>query len=252
MTASGCVDRVEDAVSTGRHRTEERTIPGGYDSLRRARAGTAGARRDRPRRTQRPAGNRGAGPQRSPVASTPRTRRRTAMIPTAPFGRTGHESSRVIFGAAGLGVDAPGAGRRGAWRSCDGTGSTTSTPPPATATPSCASRRGWPSTATGFFLATKTGERAGDAARAELERSLERLQVDLSTSSSSTTWSSPTSGTSPTGPAARWRRSPGPRTRGSSATSASPGTACASPACTCAASSASRSPRSCCRTATWP
>ena len=29
-----------------------------------------------------------------------------------------------------------------------------------------------------FFLATKTGERTGDAARAELERSLERLQVD--------------------------------------------------------------------------
>jgi aryl-alcohol dehydrogenase-like predicted oxidoreductase len=31
---------------------------------------------------------------------------------------------------------------------------------------------------TRFFLATKTGERGGDAARAELERSLERLQVD--------------------------------------------------------------------------
>jgi aryl-alcohol dehydrogenase-like predicted oxidoreductase len=29
-----------------------------------------------------------------------------------------------------------------------------------------------------FFLATKTGERTGDAARAELERSLQRLQVD--------------------------------------------------------------------------
>jgi aryl-alcohol dehydrogenase-like predicted oxidoreductase len=29
-----------------------------------------------------------------------------------------------------------------------------------------------------FFLATKTGERRGDAARAELERSLQRLQVD--------------------------------------------------------------------------
>jgi aryl-alcohol dehydrogenase-like predicted oxidoreductase len=29
-----------------------------------------------------------------------------------------------------------------------------------------------------FFLATKTGERSGDAARAELERSLERLRVD--------------------------------------------------------------------------
>ena len=58
-----------------------------------------------------------------------------------------------------------------------------------------------------FFLATKTGERTGDGARAELERSLERLQVDRSTSSSCTTSSSPTSGRWPTGRAARWRRS---------------------------------------------
>jgi aryl-alcohol dehydrogenase-like predicted oxidoreductase len=99
------------------------------------------------------------------------------MIPTAPFGRTGHDSSRVIFGAAGLasmrqeradevldrlvrhGVNhidtAAGYGdselRIGPWM---------------------AEHRDR------FFLATKTGERSGDAARAELERSLERLRVD--------------------------------------------------------------------------
>jgi aryl-alcohol dehydrogenase-like predicted oxidoreductase len=99
------------------------------------------------------------------------------MIPTAPFGRTGHDSSRVIFGAAGLasmrqdradgvldlllrhGVNhidtAADYGdselRVGPWM---------------------AQHRGR------FFLATKTGQRHGDAARAELERSLERLQVD--------------------------------------------------------------------------
>jgi aryl-alcohol dehydrogenase-like predicted oxidoreductase len=99
------------------------------------------------------------------------------MITQAPFGRTGHLSSRVIFGAAAFGAmrqeradevlalllehgvnhidTAASYGdselRVGPWM---------------------AEHRDR------FFLATKTGERRGDAARAELERSLERLQVD--------------------------------------------------------------------------
>lgn len=99
------------------------------------------------------------------------------MIATARFGRTGHASTRVIFGAAALGglrqerADAIlqqllDAGinhldtaamygdselRIGPWM---------------------AEHR------PGFFLATKTAQRRGDDARAELERSLERLQVD--------------------------------------------------------------------------
>jgi aryl-alcohol dehydrogenase-like predicted oxidoreductase len=99
------------------------------------------------------------------------------MIPVAPFGRTGHDSSRIIFGAAALasmrqeradgllalllahGVNhldtAAGYGdselRIGPWM---------------------AEHRDR------FFLATKTGQRTGDEARAELERSLERLRVD--------------------------------------------------------------------------
>lgn len=103
------------------------------------------------------------------------------MIARAPFGRTGHHSSRVVFGAAALGsmrqeradellavllahgvnhIDtAAGYGdselRIGPWMAANGGGHRQD-----------------------FFLATKTGERAGDAARAELERSLERLQVD--------------------------------------------------------------------------
>ncbi len=101
----------------------------------------------------------------------------TNQLATAPFGRTGHESTRVIFGAASLGgmrqdraddvlaillelgvnhIDtAAGYGdselRVGAWM---------------------------PEHRRRFFLATKTGERQGDRARAELERSLTRLQVD--------------------------------------------------------------------------
>jgi len=99
------------------------------------------------------------------------------VISQAEFGRTGHASSRVIFGAAALGamrqeradelldlllahgvnhIDVAASYgdaelRVGPWmeRHRDE-----------------------------FFLATKTGERRGDAARAELERSLERLRVD--------------------------------------------------------------------------
>ena len=99
------------------------------------------------------------------------------MLATAPFGRTGHDSTRVIFGAAALGsmrqdradaileqLLAAGVNhldtaamygdsevRIGPWM---------------------AEHRNR------FFLATKTGQRRGDAARAELERSLERLQVE--------------------------------------------------------------------------
>lgn len=99
------------------------------------------------------------------------------MLATAPFGRTGHRSTRVIFGAAALGgmrqdradavlalllehgvnhLDTAASYgdselRIGPWM---------------------AEHRDR------FFLATKTGERRGDRARAELERSLERLQVD--------------------------------------------------------------------------
>lgn len=101
----------------------------------------------------------------------------TSQLATAPFGRTGHESTRVIFGAAALGgmrqdkaddvlatllefgvnhIDTAASYgdselRVGAWM---------------------------PEHRQRFFLATKTGERQGDQARAELERSLTRLQVD--------------------------------------------------------------------------
>jgi aryl-alcohol dehydrogenase-like predicted oxidoreductase len=99
------------------------------------------------------------------------------MMETAPFGRTGHRSSRVLFGAAALGAmrqekadqvlesllahgvnhidTAASYGdselRVGAWL------------PPHRAR---------------FFLATKTGERTADGARASIRRSLERLRVD--------------------------------------------------------------------------
>ena len=99
------------------------------------------------------------------------------MLPVATFGSTGHQSTRVIFGAAALGAMSQ--------ERADAT---------------LASVREWGinhiDTAASYgaaedrlqpwlrehraevFLATKTGERRGDDARAELERSLERMDVD--------------------------------------------------------------------------
>ncbi len=99
------------------------------------------------------------------------------MIESAAFGRTGHESSRVIFGAAALGsmrqeradevletllefgvnhIDTAASYGDSELR----------------VAPWMAAHR------ERFFLATKTGERSGDGARAGLERSLTRLGVD--------------------------------------------------------------------------
>ena len=99
------------------------------------------------------------------------------MIDRAGFGRTGHESSRVIFGAAALGsmrqeradqvlatllefgvnhIDTAASYGDSELRIA----------------PWMPEHRGR------FFLATKTEQRSGDAARASLERSLTRLGVD--------------------------------------------------------------------------
>ena len=99
------------------------------------------------------------------------------MLPHAPFGRTGHSSTRIIFGAAALGgmsqsradatmeiVDAAGINHIDTAASYGDS--------EVRLAPFLASHRDR------FFLATKTGERQGAAARAELERSLERMGVD--------------------------------------------------------------------------
>jgi aryl-alcohol dehydrogenase-like predicted oxidoreductase len=99
------------------------------------------------------------------------------MIPTAPFGRTGHDSSRVIFGAAALGAMSQARAdellelllRHGV-NHIDTAASYGDSE--LRVGPWMAEHRHR------FFLATKTGERTGDAARAELERSLDRLRVD--------------------------------------------------------------------------
>ena len=99
------------------------------------------------------------------------------MLPTAPFGSTGHQSTRVIFGAAALGgmsqerADATLA-RIQDWGinhidTAAGYGASEDR-----LRPWLGEHR------SEVFLATKTGERRGDAARAQLERSLERMGVE--------------------------------------------------------------------------
>jgi aryl-alcohol dehydrogenase-like predicted oxidoreductase len=100
------------------------------------------------------------------------------MIPTQPFGRTGHDSTRVIFGAAAL------------WGMKEAHEAT-----PAldlllrhginhidTAASYGRSERRvgeWmPQHRERFFLATKTNERTYEGARGQIEKSLERLQTD--------------------------------------------------------------------------
>ena len=99
------------------------------------------------------------------------------VLARRPFGRTGHESSRAIFGAAALGsmrqeradellpaLLAYGVNHLDTAASYGDS--------ELRLAPWLAAHPGE------FFVATKTGERRGDAARAELERSLVRLGVD--------------------------------------------------------------------------
>jgi aryl-alcohol dehydrogenase-like predicted oxidoreductase len=99
------------------------------------------------------------------------------VIERRPFGRTGHQSSRVIFGAAALSrmtqdradqllpvLDEFGVNHLDVAASYGDA--------ELRLAPWLAGRRA------DFFLATKTGDRDGTAARASLERSLARLGVD--------------------------------------------------------------------------
>ncbi|MGI8492857.1 MAG: aldo/keto reductase [Acidimicrobiales bacterium] len=99
------------------------------------------------------------------------------MIDRAPFGRSGHDSSRVIFGAAALAsmrqdralavlATLLDFGVNHLDTAADYGDSELRLAP-------------WLAEHPGrFFVATKTGERSGDGARAGLERSLRRLGVD--------------------------------------------------------------------------
>jgi aryl-alcohol dehydrogenase-like predicted oxidoreductase len=99
------------------------------------------------------------------------------VIPKQPFGKTGHDSSRIIFGAAALfAVDQDGADRileellEAGINHIDVAASYGEAE--LRVGPWMGAHRG------DFFLATKTGERSYEGARAQIRASLERLQVD--------------------------------------------------------------------------
>ena len=99
------------------------------------------------------------------------------MLPFAEFGRTGHRSSRVIFGAAALG----GMSESRAIKTLDLVASygVNHIDTAAMYGSSEDHLKPWLSDHRAeVFLATKTQERVGSTARAELERSLKRMGVD--------------------------------------------------------------------------
>ncbi|MGA9278113.1 aldo/keto reductase [Ilumatobacter sp.] len=98
------------------------------------------------------------------------------MLPRAPFGSTGHESSRVIFGAAALG--AMSQERADATLEAVREWGIDHIDTAASYGESELRLRPWLATHRDeVFLATKTGARDGAGARAELERSLDRMDV---------------------------------------------------------------------------
>ena len=99
------------------------------------------------------------------------------MIPTHSFGRTGHESSRVIFGAAALG----GMRQDKADSTLDLVRSVGINHIDTAASYGDSELRladFLQSHRDEVFLATKTGNRDGDGARLSIERSLERMRVN--------------------------------------------------------------------------
>jgi aryl-alcohol dehydrogenase-like predicted oxidoreductase len=100
-----------------------------------------------------------------------------AMIDRSAFGRTGHNSSRVIFGAAALSsMGQDGADRLLSLLPEHGVNHIDTAA--AYGDSELRLARWLKGRRDQVFLATKTGERTADAARASLERSLTRLEVD--------------------------------------------------------------------------
>lgn len=99
------------------------------------------------------------------------------MIPTHPFGKTGHNSTRTIFGAAALW----GASEEEAERTLELLDAHGVNHIDTAAIYGRSERRvgGWmPAHRKRFFLATKTGERTYEKAKTGFAHSLERLQTD--------------------------------------------------------------------------
>lgn len=100
-----------------------------------------------------------------------------ATIATLPFGRTGHESTRILFGAASLSQVTQDAADR-ALETYTRYGGNHIDVAASYGEAEVRLRPFLQDHRKDVFLATKTGERGRDAARAQLEASLERMGVD--------------------------------------------------------------------------
>ena len=99
------------------------------------------------------------------------------MIETHPFGRTGHESSRILFGAAAMAAMKPARGQ--ATLELLQSYGVNHLDTAASYGDSELNIAPWlRAHRDDFFLATKTGARDGEGARRSLEASLERMGVD--------------------------------------------------------------------------
>lgn len=99
------------------------------------------------------------------------------MIPKIPFGRTGHHSSRAIFGAAGLSAVSQAQADR-AFEQLFEYGVNHLDTAASYGESELRIAPWMPAHRQDFFLASKTGERSFQAAKESLHRSLERLQTD--------------------------------------------------------------------------
>ena len=139
------------------------------------------------------------------------------MIERAPFGATGHESSRVIFGAAAL----ASASKADADRTRELIERHEINHIDVAASYGDAELRIAPWLRDReYFLATKTGERTYAAAKEQIHRSLDRLQVDHVDSIQLHNLVDVIEWDTRSAPAARWRPASRRATRASCASSA--------------------------------
>jgi len=100
------------------------------------------------------------------------------MIPTAPFGSTGHESTRTIFGAAAIGWGVSQAEANSVLELLLEQGVNHIDVAAAYGAAEDRLKPWFAEHRDRFFLATKTGRRDYEGARTEIRRSLERMGVD--------------------------------------------------------------------------
>src|SRR5438874_4467443 len=172
-------------------------------------------------------------------------------IPLFPFGRTGHQSTRILFGAAALSRVSQDV----ADRTLDVLLEHKINHIDVAASYGDAELRvaPWLNRHPGrFFLATTTGRRRADEAREELHRSLDRLGVDHVDLWQLHNLADPIEWDTASARAARWRPPCRLATRAWCASSASPATAPRSPPTTGAAWNASTSIQCSCPTTARP